>query len=138
MGFHMLLLANHISFKRRLLAGLKEYNISSGQPKILDYLGINDGCQQKDIADNCYVETATLSTVLAKMERNGLITREPLEEDRRSYRIRLTDKGRSLVSIVDQEFEKLEDVALEGFSEEEKTQFVSYMERMRSNLQENK
>ena len=134
----MLLLANHISFKRRLLAGLKEYNISSGQPKILDYLGINDGCQQKDIADNCYVETATLSTVLAKMERNGLITREPLEEDRRSYRIRLTDKGRSLVSIVDQEFEKLEDVALEGFSEEEKTQFVSYMERMRSNLQENK
>ena len=81
------LLAVHLRFKKRLLQGLRDYDLMPGHPKIMYFLFNNEGCQQKDIARNCYVESATLSTVLSNMEKRGLIDRIPHKSDRRAYSI---------------------------------------------------
>ena len=45
--FHYLLMANQAAFRREVFQRLKGSGLTSGQPKILDYLGNHDGASQK-------------------------------------------------------------------------------------------
>jgi DNA-binding MarR family transcriptional regulator len=130
------LLAAHLAFKKHILAGLKEYGIKTGQPKILLCISSYPGCQQKDIAENCYVETATLSSVLSHMEKLNLIERRQNAKDKRSYSIYPTEEAQPLYEAVEERFKKTMSVALSGFTEEEVKQFTGYLERMEKNLSE--
>ena len=128
------LLEAHRAFKKQILSGLKEYDLMPGHPKILYYIRLNEGCQQKEIARNCCIESATLSTVLSNMERRGLIERKPLETDRRAYRVFLTEKARPICDAVVRQFDDTESLALSGFSEEEKDALEKYLIRIENNL----
>ena len=66
--FHYLLMANQAAFRREVFQRLKGSGLTSGQPKILDYLGDHDGASQKEIAKGCHIEPASLTTVLHGME----------------------------------------------------------------------
>ena len=67
-SFHYLVMAEHSMFQKKLLAKLKGTGLTSGQPKILDYLSDHDGASQKDIAHGCHIEPGTLTTLLNRME----------------------------------------------------------------------
>ena len=73
---------------------LEETGLTAGQPKVLDYLGYHDGASQKEIAAHCYIEAATLTSVLNGMEAKALIERRRLNGNRRTFHIFLTQKGR--------------------------------------------
>ena len=134
MNFHSLLLGSHLSFKKHLLTCLKEYDLKSGQPKILEYIALHEGCQQKDIAENCYVESATLSIVLKNLEKRRLIKRKPLKEDKRAYSIYLGKEGRVVYERVRDEMIHTEDVALEGLTPDEREQLFKLLVRVRDNI----
>lgn len=72
---------------------LGKIGISKGQPKMLGYLKHNDGCMQKDIAAGTGIEPPSATSILAVMERDGLVQRVQSEEDRRRYSVFLTPKG---------------------------------------------
>lgn len=57
-------MADHLLFQKSLLAGIKDVNLTPGQPKILDYLLSHDGAVQKEIAEACHIEPATITSVL--------------------------------------------------------------------------
>lgn len=134
-SFRNLILANHMLCKKRLMGGLSHYQLSSGQPKVLDYLSIYEPCSQKELAENCYVEDATLSFLPIGMKKNGLIEQTRNPNDRRSNLIFLTDEGRRVVEAMKRECEKVDQIVFSDFSEEEKNTFLSYMERMRTNIE---
>lgn len=136
MDFHTLLLGSHLSFKKHLLTCLKEYNLKSGQPKVLEYIATHEGCQQKDIAENCYVETATLSIVLTNLEKRKLIKRKSLSKDKRAYSIYLAKNGRDVYKKVSDMMKYTEDVALEGFTVEEREELFQLLSRVRDNIRE--
>lgn len=102
---------------------------------MLDYLSIYEPCSQKELAENCYVEDATLSFLLIGMKKNGLIEQTRNPNDRRSNLIFLTDEGRRVVEAMKRECEKVDQIVFSDFSEEEKNTFLSYMERMRTNIE---
>lgn len=56
--------------------GMADIGLSPGQPKILHYLLNHDGCMQRELADACDIEPATVSRLLDKMEEDGLVRRE--------------------------------------------------------------
>ena len=72
---------------------LSKIGVSKGQPKMLDYLERNDGCMQKDIAAGTGIEPPSATSILAVMERDGLVQRVQSKEDRRRYSVQLTQKG---------------------------------------------
>lgn len=81
------------ALRPRLLAlGL---TLGEGQPRILNRL-LRRGVPmtQRELADACWLDTATLSRTLDRMEAAGLLRRMPDGESRRSYRIVLTEAGR--------------------------------------------
>ena len=107
-----------------------------GHPKIMQYIMLHEGCQQKDIANNCYVESATLSSVLSNMERHGLIERRRSSDDKRSYSIYPKDSAKLIFDAVLDRLDKTERIALVGFTEKERNELEDYLIRIENNLKQ--
>ena len=133
-SFHYLLMANQALIHKKLLSGLKNTDLSLGQPKILEYLKEYNGSSQKDIAKGCHIEAGSLTSVLGRMEEKGMIERKMLNGNRRSLYVFLTEKGERLQEVVEKEFDCLEEKAFEGISEEEKENFMDVFVRIFNNL----
>lgn len=131
---HYLLMADHLIFQKALLAEIKDTGLTSGQPKILDYLKDHDGEVQREIAVACHIEPATLTSLLSGMENKGLVTRKTLNGNRRSLYVYLTDKGKELARRVEAGFDRIEEHALGGFNNEEKETLMLLLARVHGNF----
>jgi len=67
-----------------------------GQAGVLWALGADEGLSQRDLAERMRLAPPTVTAMLQKMERGGLVERTADESDQRVTRIRLTDTGRAL------------------------------------------
>ena len=77
-----------------------------------------------------------MTVSMKKLEKQGLVTKQMSETDNRYNCVELTAEGKEIVQQGIQIFEEIEDAAAAGFSEEEKEQFRSYLERVRLNLKD--
>ena len=87
------MLIAHLAFKRNMETTLKKYGLHPGNPKFMLYIADHEGCSQKDLAKTFYIESCTLSSVLANMEERGFIERKKSEKDKRSYCIYTTQRA---------------------------------------------
>ena len=108
--------------------------IKSGHPKVLRTLQTHDGCMQVELSRLCGITPATTVSLLNVMERDGLIERRAVPDDRRALGVHLTEKGRAQLDILDELDISLSHELLEGFTPEEARQFENYLERMRKNI----
>ena len=77
-SYHYLLMSNHLSLQKKIMAVLKPLGLSTGQPKVLDHLRYHNGSSQKDIAHACHIEPASLTSILNRMEKQHMIERKNL------------------------------------------------------------
>lgn len=91
---------------------------------------------QKDISRILKIRRSTATSMLQDMERDGLITREPVGNDMRLKKLVLTDKSMHYAMIIREEFTMIEDSIIRGFSEEDKAQLWGYMQKIKNNLTE--
>ena len=124
---HYLLMADHTMLQKLVMSRIKPLGLTTGQPKVLDFLQDHDGAMQKDIAKGCHIEPSSLSTILGGMERAGLL-------DRRTVYVRLTDLGREQCRRLNAIFAAAEEEALRGFSPQEMRQVQTLLERIYHNL----
>ena len=75
---------------------LKEYGISPEQWSVLHLIAGQEGLIQKEVAERSFKDKPTVTRILDVLEEKGLISRKPGEQDRRSFRLYPTDKGREL------------------------------------------
>ncbi len=136
-SLHYLLMADHLIFNKNLLLRIKNSELTPGQPKVLDYLIYHDGAVQKDIAESCHIEPATITSVLAGMEKSGLIMRKNPNGNRRSLYVYLTEKGKLLAEQTEKYFEEIERKALNGFDENEIDTLISLLIRINNNMHGN-
>nr|WP_314458590.1 MarR family transcriptional regulator [uncultured Clostridium sp.] len=134
--YHKLMLENHTMFTKKVYEQLADRELSSGQPKILEYLYEHDGSVQKEIAQACGIEPATVTSLLSRMEKNDIIERKMQNDNRRFLYVYLTEKGKEEASYVKKAFDILEAIALKDFTNKEKEQFLNYLERVNKNLKE--
>ena len=113
---------------------MSNIGIHCGQGIALRQLWREDGVTQSELAHNLHVAPATVTTALQRMERINLIERRPDERDQRVSRVFLTDRGRALRESVEQNWHRLEEQMLAGFSSEERDTMHKYLLRIRSNL----
>lgn len=134
-SLHYLLMADHSLLQKSFFAGIRETELTPGQPKILDYLSDHDGVVQKEIAEGCYIEPATMTSVLLGMEKKGLVVRKNLNGNRRNLYVYLTDKGRTLAAKIRSKFGAIEEEALFGFDDDEREKLIDLLMRVNKNLQ---
>ena len=82
LSFHYLSMAVHSMIQKNFMEQVKSSGLTSGQPKVLDYLRDHNGANQKEIAAACHIEPGSLTSVLNRMEENGLIERRMLDGNR--------------------------------------------------------
>lgn len=136
--FHVQLITASAAHKKRSRQSFTNLGLTEGQPKVLSILRGMEGCQQKELASFCHVEPATMTSLLSKMEQCNLIYRDPkkLPGGARANSIFLTDLGKEKADAVLKLVQELENVAFDGFREEEKELFLEFFERVRNNLEE--
>lgn len=127
----------HQSAKRIFSKKLKEEGlgeINSAQGRILFVLWQKDGIPITELARKTALEKSTLTAMLDRLERKGLIQRIRPKEDRRTILIALTPANVRL----EKKFEKVSaDMTARfyrGFSEEERDLFEDFLRRIFSNL----
>lgn len=124
---------NRLHFTR-FYQTLSTFGLGKGQPPILKYLSMNDGCKQSEIAQREHITAATTTVMLQTMEKNGLIERRVDENDLRVMRVYITQKGRELQAKCDEAIENMEKEIYEGFTEEELESFRYLLTKKRDRL----
>ena len=133
-SFHYLIMINQVAFQKKVLSSLTKIGLTSGQPKVLDYLGIHDGSMQKDIAYGCQIDPATLTGILEHMEEKGLIERRMINGNRRSSYVYLTGNGREKYKMVAKKFLEIEEEVFNGIDDKEKEQFMKIFYKLCCNM----
>lgn len=111
---HFLLLRAFHHVNQTVVARTRALGLLPGQPKILEYLAENDGCRARDICSGCCQDKSTMTSLLARMEREGIVRREEDPGDRRASRVFLTEKGHDLAMEVKRVVWVVDDEACQG------------------------
>ncbi len=131
---HYMIMANQMLVQRGLLERLKNTGLTIGQPKVLDYLRDHDGSSQKEIAQGCFLEAGSLTSILNRMEEKGLIERRMLNGNRRTFHVFLTEAGWKSQKLVEEAFFKIEKQALKGMTQEEFDAYLASSRKIFQNL----
>ncbi|WP_282940004.1 MarR family transcriptional regulator [Paenibacillus sp. RC67] len=114
---------------------IQEYEVYPGQPPLLLRLAEQDGQIQKELASNIHIQPATLTVMITRMEKVGLVERRADSADQRISRVYLTDKGRFAAEKVKEALSIIEEQCFQHFSLEEKMLFRRLLLQMHSDLE---
>jgi DNA-binding MarR family transcriptional regulator len=115
-------------------AAYNRHGVRAGQQFILQCLWETDGLAPGEIARRLELSTPTVTRATTRMEGAGLLRREPHPTDARLVRLRLTDRGRALESVIAEEMVRLSERALRTLDATEREQFVRFLGEIRRNL----
>ena len=91
---------------------------------------------QKDVENYLYVKASTVTRLLARMEENGLITREKSQRDNRSNCLHLTEKGKSCHKLFFGVLDNIEEMMTKGLTTSEKEQLQILLQKVLANINE--
>jgi mobile rSAM pair MarR family regulator len=121
-------------FEKILTAqGIEAFNGAQG--RILYVLWQEDGVPIKTISERCGLAITSLTTMLERMEKSGLIIRQQDSGDKRKTLIFLTDKAKALKEDYDAVSDRMSTIFYQGFTEEEIRNFEEHLESIRLNLE---
>lgn len=106
------------------------------QHRALMILGRYPDISQVQLAENLEISPAAVTHVLKKLETERYIERNINQEDNRSNRLFITDKGMQVIEKSRLLFEETEEEMFRGFSDEELKQLCAYYKRICENLEE--
>ena len=133
---HFLLLRCFHNSNKQIVRQTASLNLLSGQPKILECLWEQNGQSPKEIGLRCILDKSTITSLLNKMEEQGLIFRKAQTDDRRSVKIFLTEEGWKKAGEVKKICEKTDEFALRNFTPEQKQQLIQLLNQLLDTYQE--
>ena len=74
--------------------------------------------------------------MLCALEKSGFVTRKAHPESRRKDLVELTEQGHAMAKIWRGNYQKMEEIMLKGFSDQERAQFADYLIRAYHNFRE--
>lgn len=122
----------HTAYVERRLLHL---GVHTGQGAIISALGEIGPCSQKDLAEYRRVSAATISVMLRRMEKSGLVIRSQ-SEDGKHNDISLTEQGEALCRALSQDMVGEPERIFAGMSEEDKQAAQRIFQKISENLQD--
>lgn len=130
---------NHASrlIMRRFEATLRPLDFGMAYLPVLVALEESDApLLQKELAERARVEQPTMTALLGRMERDGLVSREPHPTDGRATLISLTPKARGRLPEAREIMRETAEKAVAGFDDQERATILSLLQRVVNNLDE--
>ena len=101
---------------------LAPLGLSSGYLPVLTALMPGERLSQKVLTERAGIEQPTMAATLGRMERDGVIARQPDPDDRRSALFRLTPRADAQVAAIGAAIDSVSEDALARVSETDRTQ----------------
>ncbi|MBQ9121536.1 MAG: MarR family transcriptional regulator [Clostridia bacterium] len=120
----------------KILAKEQIDEFNGAQGKILYVLWQKDHISIVELSTLVGLAKTTLTSMLDRMEENGLIKRVPDANDRRKCILILTERAKNLQEKYEQVSQSMNDIYYQGFCEEEIVEFEQYLQRVLSNIKE--
>ena len=108
----------HKAFVRSLEGALKREGLSSSQWYVLRTLWNEEGLTQAELSQRIRLMTPTTVTTLNQMEAMGLVKRLAHPDDKRKFKIFLTQKGKALENELLPVASEIITQAMKGLSKE--------------------
>jgi DNA-binding MarR family transcriptional regulator len=99
---------------------LSQVDLYPGQEFLLLNLWPQDGLTHSEVAEHLCVQPATVTRMLDRLVKTGLVQRLTDAEDQRVSRVYLTEKGRQLVQPIEQIWDELEQISFANLNLEER------------------
>ncbi len=100
-------------------AALGAINMHVGQENLVYRLATEEGVSQAHPAGALCLDAPTVTKMLVRLERDGVVARRPDAEDARVSRVYLTPHGKALVEPVLDVWRQMEERITRGLSEAE-------------------
>ena len=126
---YLLTTAQHEVFQT-FSSGLAQFNITPGQYGVLSCLWQNGPSTPKEIAQTLRLENSTISGVLDRMQKRGLIDRVVDPNDRRSVQVVPTEEGSGLRDDVLRVIDELNVEILSGFTPEQQGDLLNCLRQI--------
>jgi len=119
-----------IAHRNLLERHLREIGLHSGQVFVLFELWKKDGQRQIDLAESVRLAPPTVNKILGGLLEADLVTRAKYENDARSTRIFLTNKGKDIRHDIEIVWDLIEEETLAGLTETESLMFRQLLTRL--------
>ena len=123
------------SARQNVNENLRPLNLSSAEGNILLHLLTQSHeMGQEQLVEQLDISKPAVSRAVDVLETKGFVTRQQDPDDRRVHRVRLTDRAREIGPAVEQAYNQLYAIAMQGISQEELDYFIKLFGRMSENF----
>lgn len=121
-------------FRRTARNKLSDENVNDRRASIISFLSQVGPQSINDLADKLEQHKAAISSILIRMDSDGLIEFTPNKDDKRSKNAGLSTKGRLLAAPIHAKLKDIRLQALKGLTKQEIETTNSVLRRMIANL----
>ena len=129
--------ANHMirSARQIINENLQPLDLSSAEGNILLHLWTQgQGMGQDQLVNQLEISKPAVSRALVSLEEKGYVTRHPDPYDKRARWVRLTEKALEIGPQVEQVYNYVYTLAVQGISQDELDEFVQLFSRIAENF----
>lgn len=105
-----------------------------GQGLLLGFLLEEDNVPLKDLVEKMDIRPSSLSELVRKLQRAGLVETQEDEQDRRSVRVRLTEEGRKRAQELNSARDEKLSAMFSGLTEEEQQSLLALLTKLNESL----
>ncbi|HJV65981.1 MAG TPA: MarR family transcriptional regulator [Geomonas sp.] len=108
------------------------YELTPQQFGLLGFLWREDGLTQAELSARSQIDRTTMGGLIDRLEKEGLVVRQAHPEDRRAYRICLTEKGQALQPVLTPIAMRVQEHFAAKLDQQEVELLKSLLEKIRS------
>lgn len=120
--------------KQQFYGNIDSGELTHAQSRALVVIAKHQGVRQVDLAEMLDVKPITFARLVDQLAAFNLVERRTDPDDRRAYRIYLTDTAMPFLSQIRAAADRVKSKALAGLSPEEEQHLVTLLNRVRQNL----
>ncbi|MFA4016572.1 MAG: hypothetical protein RUDDFDWM_001682 [Candidatus Fervidibacterota bacterium] len=109
---------------------LKRYRLTPTQLDVITLLSSDEGITQQELSRRLLTTKSNITSLIDRMEREGLVERHVDAYDKRRYRLFLTQKSKHLLQCILPEYKKRISQFFNTLSEKERKQLQSLLKRL--------
>ncbi|HZS84363.1 MAG TPA: MarR family transcriptional regulator [Stellaceae bacterium] len=111
-------------------AAMEGFEVTPGRFGVIEVIAANPGLSQSELGALLGIDRSTVVAVIDRLEAAGLVRRDPVPEDRRSYALTLGERGRALLGELRERVRAHERRIARGLSEAEKRLLLDLLDRI--------
>ncbi|MCH7230349.1 MarR family winged helix-turn-helix transcriptional regulator [Glycomyces sp. L485] len=113
---------------------LREIGLHPGQEIMLGHLADNGETRQSRLVAELGIDPSTVTKMLQRLERTGLVERRSDPADKRVTVVAVTDEGKDLLGQIEDRWRRLDAITCAGFTPEDRDDLRRILSRLEANL----